>query len=247
MNGSQADLDRRDRLCALIARQPVVDHELTGTALGLQRLCGAAVRVLPASGAAVSLMADHGPSGIVASSDAMSAEIEELQFLLGEGPCWDAFEFLTPVLVADMRRDGGERWPGYSTAAGERSVRAAFAFPLHVGSSRLGVLGIFRDRPGALSARALADAVTFGEIATTALLDGQASAHAGAAAAGVEDALQPSFVVYQAQGMVMIQLSVPLIEAMSRLRAYAYTHDRSLGSVARDIVARTLILEKDGT
>ena len=88
-------------------------------------------------------------------------------------------------------------------------------------------------------------AVTFGEIATRALLEGQESARDGAAPAGVEDALQPSVVVCQAQGMVMIQLEVPLVEAMSRLRAYAYTHERSLGSIARDIVARTLILEKD--
>jgi AmiR/NasT family two-component response regulator len=51
--------------------------------------------------------------------------------------------------------------------------------------------------------------------------------------------------VYQAQGMVMIQLGVPLGEAMARLRAHAYAQDRTLGSVARDIVARTLTLEAD--
>jgi hypothetical protein len=43
--------------------------------------------------------------------------------------------------------------------------------------------------------------------------------------------------------MVMVQLGVSLAEAMSRLRAHAYAHDRRLGDVARDVVARRLIIE----
>jgi AmiR/NasT family two-component response regulator len=57
--------------------------------------------------------------------------------------------------------------------------------------------------------------------------------------------LESSFAVYQAQGMVMVQLRVPMDEAMARVRAYAFAHDRTLESVARDIVARTLVFEAD--
>jgi hypothetical protein len=32
---------------------------------------------------------------------------------------------------------------------------------------------------------------------------------------------------------------------MARVRAYAFAHDRTLESVARDIVARTLVFEAD--
>jgi hypothetical protein len=45
--------------------------------------------------------------------------------------------------------------------------------------------------------------------------------------------------------MVMIQLGVSLAEAMSRLRAHAYAHERRLGDVARDVVARRLEFEPD--
>jgi hypothetical protein len=45
--------------------------------------------------------------------------------------------------------------------------------------------------------------------------------------------------------MVMARLGVPLSEAMARLRAHAYAHDCTLGSVARAVVAHTLILESD--
>ena len=39
-------------------------------------------------------------------------------------------------------------------------------------------------------------------------------------------------VLYQAQGMVMVQLGVDLAEAMARLRAHAYAVDRRLADVA---------------
>jgi hypothetical protein len=38
----------------------------------------------------------------------------------------------------------------------------------------------------------------------------------------------------------MVQLGSDLAEAMARMRAYAYAHDRRLGEVALDVVARRL-------
>ena len=52
-------------------------------------------------------------------------------------------------------------------------------------------------------------------------------------------------VVYQAQGMVMIQLEVSLDEAMIRLRAYAFASGRGLAEIARAIVDRGLDLRRD--
>ena len=46
--------------------------------------------------------------------------------------------------------------------------------------------------------------------------------------------------VYQATGMVMAQLDVPAETALSRLRAYAFVHDRTIDDIARDVVARRL-------
>ena len=51
--------------------------------------------------------------------------------------------------------------------------------------------------------------------------------------------------VYQAQGMIMVQLGVPLADAMVRIRAYAYAHNKRLNDVAADIVAGKLVLEPD--
>ena len=61
----------------------------------------------------------------------------------------------------------------------------------------------------------------------------------------MDDLLGAGFVLYQAQGMVMVQLGVSLGEAMSRLRAHAFAENRPLGDVAADVVARRLALQAD--
>ena len=56
--------------------------------------------------------------------------------------------------------------------------------------------------------------------------------------------LVPALEVYQAQGMVMVDLGVSLAEALVRLRAHAFVEGRPVGDVARDIVAGRLRLER---
>jgi hypothetical protein len=229
---------------ALIAQEDPVAEDPDGVVGLLRRLCRALVRALPATGVGVSLMTPDGLRGAVAGSDVGSEELEELQFTLGEGPCVDAFAACRPVLEPDLGA-GKARWPGYAAAAQDLRVRAAFAFPLQVGAARLGVMDVYRDQPGSLSTGAVAQAITFAEVAVTTLLDGQSDARPGKSAAGLEEALQYRWVLYQAQGMVMVQLGVDLAEAMARLRAHAYAHDRRLSDVAADVVAHRLRLDTD--
>jgi AmiR/NasT family two-component response regulator len=46
--------------------------------------------------------------------------------------------------------------------------------------------------------------------------------------------------VHQATGMVQAQLEVSATEAFSRLRAHAYSAERPIEDVARDVVRREL-------
>jgi hypothetical protein len=223
----------------------VADDGLVGTALNLHGLCRVAARILPAQAVAVSLMTERGPTGIVAALDEKSQVVEELQFVLGEGPCWEAFETRAPVLVPDLRGDSARRWPGYSASVQAHGLRSAFAFPLQVGSAPIGVLDLYREQPGVLGDQALADSLALASVAAETLIEGQGDADDGAAPSGVEQAMESNLAVYQAQGMVMVQLGVPLDDAVARLRAHAYAHERTLESVARDIVARRLTFEAD--
>jgi hypothetical protein len=61
----------------------------------------------------------------------------------------------------------------------------------------------------------------------------------------LDEAIEHSAALFQAQGMVMVQLGIPLAEALVRIRAYTYAENRRLGDVAGDIVARRLRFDPD--
>ena len=234
-----------DRVWALIAAEPVDTSDGPDVVGWMQRLCRAAASSLPATGVGVSVMASAENPATLAASDAGSAAIEELQFTVGEGPCIDAYTTGRPVFAPDLAVAARVRWQGYAPAAQEHGVRAAFAFPLQIGAARLGALDVYRDEPGSLSTATVAEALTFADAAMTGLLDAQQRSNEDGDAPALDDALDNRFELYQAQGMVAIQLGVSLHEAMIRIRAYAYAHNRPLGDVADDIVARTIVLEMD--
>lgn len=48
--------------------------------------------------------------------------------------------------------------------------------------------------------------------------------------------------IYQASGMVAVQLQIPPAEALLRIRAHAFAHDTPVSAVANEIVARRLRL-----
>lgn len=240
--------DRASSMAAvqgLIANESLSAGEEDGTVSWLRRLCGAASRALPASGAGISLMTDMHSIGVAAASEGSSRMLEELQFTFGEGPCRDAHVSRHPVLVPDLEHADRMRWPLYSPAALEHGVRAVFAFPLQMGAARLGVLDIYREQVGPLSPESLSQALTFAEVAVSTLLAGLEASPDESVDAGLGGALEYRSVLYQAQGMVMIQLDVSLREAIVRLRAYAFAQDRGLGAVANDIVERRLTLDRD--
>ena len=76
-----------------------------------------------------------------------------------------------------------------------------------------------------------------------AVLDMQAQAPPGELAADLEAGSDFRFVLHQAAGMVSAQLEVSIAEALIRLRAYAFAHERLLNNVAAAVVARELRLD----
>jgi GAF domain-containing protein len=233
--------DRVARIRSLIEGE----HPAPDGAGLLHRVCVAATQTLAASGAGVSVMTDAGARGVYAASDPVTERIEELQFVLGEGPCWDAFSSRRPVLVPHLDGDSLARWPMYVPAVHDSGIRAVFSFPLQMGAVRLGVLDVFRTRPGLLTDDELTTALTVAEATMTALLDQHEDAGMSDLGDGLAETVEHRAELFQAQGMVMVQLGVPIGEALTRLRAYAYAHGRRLDEVARDVVARRLHFDPD--
>ncbi len=225
-----------DRLLRILARLSAFPAVETGTA----RLCELCADVTVMSGAGIMLMSGDGSRGSVCTSNEVSALIEELQFVLGEGPCMDAYEQQRPVLEPDLDAAPTTRWAAFTTPAVEAGARAVFGFPLQVGAVRLGALNLYRDRPGPLSDDQHADALVMADVAARAVLLMQANAPPGALAAELEAGGNFQFVVHQASGMVSAQLGVGVGDALIRLRANAFANDRRLAEVAADVVSRRL-------
>jgi hypothetical protein len=226
--------DRLGKLESLLGR--------VGTDMqALERLCVGSVDHLSASGAGVSVVTASGTREIIFATDGVSAKIEELQVSLGEGPCIDAWSSRLPVIEEDLSRTSPERWPMFVPAARAAGAAAVFAMPLQVGFSRVGALDLYRDVPGGLSAADLTDAARLGDAVTHILL--QLEPYDVGADAKMGPTL--SAEIYQAAGMVTVQLDVEITEALARLRAHAYAEGRPLWEVARDIVARRLRIERD--
>ncbi|WP_308285840.1 GAF and ANTAR domain-containing protein [Actinoplanes hulinensis] len=215
------------------SRIPEVPAAGAGVLRRLQKVCADATVALSATGVGVSVMSVGDGHRMAVASDPATERIEELQFTLGEGPCIDAFAARRPVLIPDLDETVMRRWPVYGPAVHDKGIRAVFAFPLQVGAVRLGALDVLRTQSGRLSRDQIGWAVTFADRAVTTLLDGKDDGD-------LDDAIEHHAHLYQAQGMVMVQLGVSLAEAMARLRAYAYAEDRPLSEVATDVVTRRL-------
>lgn len=192
------------------------------------------------TGAGIMLVSDDVGRGSVCATDAVSALIEDLQFQLGEGPCVDAYHDDHPILEPDLADPAHARWPAFTAPAVEAGVRAIFGFPLHIGHVRLGVLDLYRDRPGAMTDDQHADALAMADIAVRAVLVMQANAPPGQLAAELDAGADFQHVVHQASGMVAAQRDVSLAEALIRIRAYAFGNGRPLAEVADDVVERRL-------
>lgn len=208
------------------------------------RFCAECLSALSVSGVGVALMTADGPSGVVlAATDGRARQLEELQFALGEGPCVEASGSGRPVLQSDLAAFGSARWPRFGAAALDAGVNAIFAFPLRVGAIRVGVLDLYRDTPGPLSAPDLADALAFADAATVVVLHLQDNDEHGGASTALTGPIDSQAEVHQATGMITIQLGINLAEALLRLRAHAYATGQTVSAVAADVVNRRLCFD----
>jgi hypothetical protein len=207
------------------------------------RLVAACVNVLAVTGAGIMIMVDGGHRGTLGSSDATMGVVEELQFTLGEGPCLDSSRLRQPVFEPSLADPITPRWPSFTPPAVEAGVQAIFGFPLQVGAIRLGALDIYLDRPGHLREAQLSDALVMADVVTHEILELQSGAPPEALASELDTAENLRAVVHQASGMLAVQLEIPIADALVRLRAYTYAEQRLVNEVARDVVARSLLID----
>jgi len=202
-------------------------------------LCTAFMTQLPISGAVLSIVDRNGHRATVTSTDPVAARWDELELELGVGPLRDATTDSAPQLIPDVAASTMN--PVIGAHFARLGVRALFAFPLIMGAATVGVAGLYRSTPGALSVDALSTALSLSRWVTVPAVRKALALAAQDLEADELDA-GPGLrrEVHQATGMISAQLDVSTSEAFARLRAYAIATDRSVTAVSRDVVERVI-------
>jgi hypothetical protein len=200
--------------------------------------------VIPVTGVSVSTIGTVLGSETVEASDAVIGRIDELQFDLGEGPCWDAIATGEPVLEPDLSAPV-RAWPVFADALRrEHGVGAIFAFPLSVGSLRLGAVDLYNDDPVRLDGVAVDRMLVFSGLLGRRVLERAIHLSGDPAADGVSR--HGRRLVHQATGFVIAQLGVSARDAVLLIQAHAFAKELSMEDVAQQILDRTLTFTVSG-
>ena len=135
------------------------------------------------------------------------------------------------------------RWLAFTPPVLQAGARALFGFPLRIGTVHLGALDLYRDRPGPLNDEQHAAALALATIVSRWVLEAEAGAPSDTVPSELETGADFHFVVHNAAGVISVQQGISVTDALIRLRAYAFSHDRLLTEVAQDIVDRKLRLD----
>jgi hypothetical protein len=161
--------------------------------------------------------------------------LEDLQYVLGEGPGLDASSTGRPVPVPDLSSGPAmTRWPAFAPAAGAVGIRSAVAVPVLAGAARVGVLALYGRYPDALPADTLEGSVLLAGAAAEVLLS---LADADLWAAGDRSGRT---VLHQAVGVVAARYEITIPAAMTLVREYARRRRQPLRQVATDIVEKRI-------
>jgi len=210
------------------------DHPLTW------RACHAINDLLGADGASIAIENSSVARVTLCATDKTAGLLENLQDVLEEGPCRDAFASGCPNQTV-LDRGAAARWPHFAPAA-EKVVGpngVLWSIPMRAGGTVIGAISLHRLAPGPLAvptgdAQVLADAVA-------AMLLRDPLAFTAFSRPG-EGGWSARSLVQQAAGVVAGQLQISIGDALAILRSYAFTTESQLRDVARSVVDRTLDL-----
>lgn len=206
-------------------------------------LCSTCAELLGVDGASVAVFGDDVGWGALCSSGALATTLLDLQQTLGEGPTLDAYRSGVPVSDLALGNARGQRWIAFSGQAHAAGAAAVFAYPLRIGVARIGVLTLHQGQPGPLTSVQHADALVWADALTHFVLAVQAHAPPQVLGARLEAVASYHAEVHQAAGILAARLGIGVGEALVRLRAHAYSTERPLADVARDVVTGALRLE----
>ncbi|WP_244223708.1 GAF and ANTAR domain-containing protein [Amycolatopsis circi] len=207
----------------------------------LQLVVDATASLVPSAElVSITLRASDGSFHTAAYTDRKAAELDVLQYQLGEGPCHDAAVPGRPEFLECPDLRGDEQWPQWSPAAAERGWRAVLATALvdDAVSRFSGALNLYSRAPGGLGDADRDVVLLLASHATLAVAETDAVTRNELNQAQLRRALNSRDVIGQAKGIIMARRGLDAEEAFDLLRRTSQQLNVKLVQLAGTLAAR---------
>ena len=200
----------------------------------LTKVAHLAVEAIPgADGAGLTLLENGRSDTIVATADFV-AEVDRIQYSLGQGPCISAAA--TAQTVHSDSLGGEPRWPKFGSQVARLGVHSVLSLPLVTPDRVLGAMNIYAREKRAFDERALLIGELFAAPAAIAVQNAQVLAQTRRLAADLQAALESRSIIDRAVGIMMSRSGGTESEALERLRRMSQNERRRLSEVAASLV-----------
>jgi hypothetical protein len=198
------------------------------------QLVGMTKHLLGVDGAGLMLVDADGALRWAAASDQQAEQLEQAQEDLAQGPCTDAFWQRAPVPVRDVTGEGAQQ---IAAALLDASFRAALSVPVELAGGPIGTLDAYARGERAWNESEVSALQACAGVVANLLGHAVAAYTQGRLARQLQVALEHRVVVEQAKGALMEREGVDAAIAFERLRSVARSRHRTVGEVAREVLA----------
>jgi hypothetical protein len=196
----------------------------------LANVTAAAVELIPdVDYASVSVRHHDDRIETVSETDGVVLSLDEVQYSLREGPCYEAATDTSYLVATTLRED--PRFPRYGPAAADLGVHAQVAFRLFERRRSQGALNLYSRRPGALA--------DVDDVAALFRSHAAVAIAYAADATGMKTALETRSRIGAAVGVVMERYGLDEARAFAFLTRLSQQRNVKLRRVAEEFLADT--------
>lgn len=200
----------------------------------LTRVAGLAVQAIPgADGAGLTLLEEDHSDTIVTTADFV-AEIDAVQYGIGQGPCITAAAEARTVISGSLGAD--VRWRRFGGQVARMGVHSVLSLPLLTLDGVVGAMNVYAHAKNVFDERAAALGELFAAPAAIAVQNAQVLEQTRRLAAQLQATLNTRMVIERAIGIVMSRSGVSADEALERLRTLSQHEHTRLVVIAQNLI-----------
>jgi GAF domain-containing protein len=167
----------------------------------LFRVAHLTVEAVPAADLVGITMPVEGRNRTAIFTDETAPEVDQAQYVSGDGPCLEAFEDQRITQVESTLEDG--KWPEFRRVAAAHGIHSTMSFPLVVDKRSVGAMNLYSLRERAFGDADAETGMLFASQAAIALANAQAYWDARELSTRLGDAMVHRAVIEQAKGILM--------------------------------------------